>query len=624
MAEVFDFGLQQHKIKMDGKFFENNLFAVAGDTGRRLEVQLLDSNNMVQNTTGISLRLNADVAGQATYAEAKLVDATQGLYELDLPSGMLLVPGNWQFQWQIIGTTGEKLHSFAFMGSIGSNLSEGGTEAVNFYLNVEGLKNEIKQLDMLAENLQTEFDKVQQDASTVNPSGAEVVVARGSFQTLNERLSFLDYNSTKYWKLIEYLQNATKVKVIGDSVSVGQGATGAGVTNNVMFVDTNGITQYFPNNTSKGYVNLLRGFLNRQYPNIVVENWSVGGKSVKWGHANRTSLVQEDEDVVFINYGMNDRVESQTIETFEYYEEAFLEYVDARSNVMIVMGPQPAQEYTDGVLNSPYLRDVREINKSIEKICVAKGYIFISHYDLFFEYMKNSGSSFDSLIEVGGSHPIDAGHELIWKNIQEKLHLKDDYENWTGYLGSQEYEIKNQNKIRIDTPISDDIFIGGKTCFIEIAVDHPDITSLPGYNSPGGVGGRLITIKGSFNWLYSRQWYLPRQSNLVYSRYWTGTGWSTFAQVSIELPKREQNSIASFTVPAGTYVTKQVPMVVLTLSASAIYTLNGVIALPCPYTWAINTSAGANSVSFRFYNYSATELTIPNFIFNLAEVKTAI
>ncbi|WP_407389401.1 GDSL-type esterase/lipase family protein [Carnobacterium jeotgali] len=140
MAEVFDFGLQQHKIKMDGKFFENNLFAVAGDTGRRLEVQLLNSDNMVQNTTGISLRLNADVAGQATYAEATLVDATKGLYELDLPNGMLMAPGNWQFQWQIIGNTGEKLHSFAFMGSVGSNLSEGGTEATNFYLNAEDLK----------------------------------------------------------------------------------------------------------------------------------------------------------------------------------------------------------------------------------------------------------------------------------------------------------------------------------------------------------------------------------------------------------------------------------------------------------------------------------------------------
>lgn len=140
MAEIFDLGLQQHKIKMDGKFFESNVIAVAGDTARRLEVQLLDSNNMVQNTTGLQLRLNAVVAGNATYTDATLINATEGIYQVDLSNGMLLVPGNWQFQWQVLDSNGNKLNSFAFTGTVGSNLSEGGTEAANFYLNVDELK----------------------------------------------------------------------------------------------------------------------------------------------------------------------------------------------------------------------------------------------------------------------------------------------------------------------------------------------------------------------------------------------------------------------------------------------------------------------------------------------------
>lgn len=140
MAEIVDFGLQQHKIKMDGRFFENALTVVAGDTARRLEVQLLDTNNMVQDTTGLKLRLNAVVSGKATYTDAILIDATKGLYHVDLTNGMLLVPGNWQFQWQIIDANDKKLHSFAFTGSVGSNLSEGGSEATNFYLNADELK----------------------------------------------------------------------------------------------------------------------------------------------------------------------------------------------------------------------------------------------------------------------------------------------------------------------------------------------------------------------------------------------------------------------------------------------------------------------------------------------------
>lgn len=140
MAEIVDFGLQQHKIKMDSRYFENVLSVVAGDTGRRIEVQLLDTNGMVQNTTGLNLRLNAEIAGKATFTDATLVDAANGKYQLDLSNGMFLAPGNWQFQWQITDSAGKKLHSFAFTGNIGKNISEGGSQATNFYLNLEDLK----------------------------------------------------------------------------------------------------------------------------------------------------------------------------------------------------------------------------------------------------------------------------------------------------------------------------------------------------------------------------------------------------------------------------------------------------------------------------------------------------
>lgn len=221
MAEVFDFGLQQHKIKMDGKFFENNLFAVAGDTGRRLEIQLLDSNNMVQSTAGISLRLNANVARQATYAEARVVDATKGLYELDLPNGMLLAPGNWQFQWQIIGTSGEKLHSFAFTGSVGSNLAEGATEASNFYLNVEDLKN--MQEDLVngtfnSEVLETNIAKKLTDLETQYAPKLTEVAAQ--FAHIDAQVDLLNRGLGETFATLSALQTAypigdTKDHIVG-------------------------------------------------------------------------------------------------------------------------------------------------------------------------------------------------------------------------------------------------------------------------------------------------------------------------------------------------------------------------------------------------------------------------
>ncbi|MDN6670652.1 MAG: hypothetical protein L0L07_00005, partial [Staphylococcus equorum] len=139
MAEVFDFGLQQHKIKMDGGFSNNRLFAVVGDTARRLEVQLLDANGNIQDVTGINLRLNAEVAGKLTFVDALIKDATKGIYVVELANGMFLEPGNWFFQWQI--TKGDsKISSFPFTVKIGANVSEGGEQATNFYLNAEELR----------------------------------------------------------------------------------------------------------------------------------------------------------------------------------------------------------------------------------------------------------------------------------------------------------------------------------------------------------------------------------------------------------------------------------------------------------------------------------------------------
>lgn len=132
--------MQQHKIKMDSRYFENVLSVVAGDTGRRIQVQLLDTNGMVQNTTGLNLRLNALIAGKSTFTDATLVDAATGKYQLDLSNGMFLAPGDREFQWQITDSSGKKLNSFAFTGNVGKNITEGGVEATNFYLNIDSLK----------------------------------------------------------------------------------------------------------------------------------------------------------------------------------------------------------------------------------------------------------------------------------------------------------------------------------------------------------------------------------------------------------------------------------------------------------------------------------------------------
>lgn len=189
MAEVFDFGLQEHKIKMDGGFSNNGLFAVVGDTARRLEVQLLNSNNAIQDTTGINLRLNAEVAGKITFVDAVVKDATKGIYTVNLSNGMFLEPGNWAFQWQVTKGT-NKISSFPFAVKIGENISEGGSQATNFYFNVEELR--LKTVEL--ENRYQAMINSTTDKDVI--SAPEIIAARKGEASLNDRLTKNEQQTT--------------------------------------------------------------------------------------------------------------------------------------------------------------------------------------------------------------------------------------------------------------------------------------------------------------------------------------------------------------------------------------------------------------------------------------------
>lgn len=209
MAEVFDFGLQEHKIKMDGGFSNNGLFAVVGDTARRLEVQLLNSNNAIQDTTGINLRLNAEVAGKITFVDAVVKDSTKGIYTVNLSNGMFLEPGNWAFQWQITKGT-NKISSFPFTVKIGQNISEGGAQATNFYFNVEELRLKTVELE---NRYQTMID------STTGKdviSAPEIIAARKDKPNLNARLDTFEQSTTA-----QFQQNKTEGVKVGNNPSFG-------------------------------------------------------------------------------------------------------------------------------------------------------------------------------------------------------------------------------------------------------------------------------------------------------------------------------------------------------------------------------------------------------------------
>lgn len=549
--------------------------------------------------------------------EIEILDKAKGKIKVLLTTQTLVKAGDVQGEISIERVedgTKKRANTYGFSFKVRSSIAS--NESIES-------TNEFQVFDKILKIGEKFEDFEEEDFEGIIEAGAK---AETALVKATENTNQIGILKKKPYLLYEYLKVATKVKLIGDSITAGVGATGHALSTNLIFTDEEGTKYFEPVLTSQSWANHFGNFLKKEYPSVRFRNVGIGGKSAKWANSHKSQWVDNNEDIVFIQLGTNDRWDSATIEEFKTNLVEFLEYVDQRSEFMVVMAAPPSQDYNiDGTLKPPYLRDMREINKTISEVCIEKDYLFISHFDMFFDYITVTGAAFDYLLETqveGGSHPKDPGHELVWRNIQSKLKLKDSYETWEGLLGNDKYMIRNAEKLSTATLATDNIFRKGKTCVMEVSSSHSDIANFPGGASGGG--GTFSTFKGYSNDLYTYQTYRVRQTSDLYIRHWDSlnTKWTPFVKFVNSAPPRESLTISNVSVPANSNATGTVSPTKFSLVASKVYAITpttnqqGIV-----FSWSIN--ATNNTIVFRFNNLTANPITIATFAFNISEVISA-
>ncbi|MEK5026346.1 GDSL-type esterase/lipase family protein [Paenibacillus sp. FSL M7-1046] len=303
----------------------------------------------------------------------------------------------------------------------------------------------------------------------------------------------------------------TKIKGSGDSITVGQGAVGHNVPPSNPVIYTDGTETFREGDyTCRCWVNQFREYI----PGIQFVNAGIGGKSAKWANAHKAHWVEDDEDVVFVMLGTNDRWDSANLEEFKTNLEQFLSYVKARSNLMIVMTATLTLNDSDG-----YYFGRREVDRVISQVCLENCYPHISHYRELLKQTNLKRTQLNSVLETSGSHPIDGGHKIIWQSLQQALGLIDSTQAWED--------------------ASDDGFlvrlsgwdVTNSTSILDFKIDKLTIHLVPNAHAevsgfPEGKGGSLMTYKLTEKLTYSYQIYSIYQSNATYKRYWTGSIWT--------------------------------------------------------------------------------------------------
>lgn len=398
----------------------------------------------------------------------------------------------------------------------------------------------------------------------------------------------------------------TKIKLIGDSITVGNGARNyiqSPIGNRVIF--NNGTESYRePAYTTTCYANMFRNFISSNFSDIDFINGAIGGKSVKFANENKTYWITNSEDIVFVMLGTNDRWDCATPSEFRTNLISFLEYVNSRCNMMIVMTAPPTLNDND---SNTYNFGMREVDQVITEVCQKNNYTHLSLFRGLLNFSERSGATLKTLIEKDGSHPINEGYDALWKLIQERFGFIDNTENWKNSNTSSLYNVligAQVPYILSTTPIQ--FFEQGKRTVIELE-SYSDLI-----NFPEQTQGWLTTSRGFSNDLFSYQLYEPRESYNTYKRIWnySSDNWSDWRRLndSKEVQNKTIIPITPGNIAANTVVNIEVLYTSINSSYFPFITVTGTI--PNGVITAPHLDYSTNRVYLRVYNATSNSVTV--------------
>lgn len=310
----------------------------------------------------------------------------------------------------------------------------------------------------------------------------------------------------------------SKIKLVGDSITVGIGAVDAGEDTSREEIGTTG--HYEANIESRCWANYFREYIADKYPTVDFFNAGIGGWSTSSeGLTYGTDWYGTNNDTVIVMLGANDRQDATSESDFSTNIETVIKDIELNSNNIIVMTSQPTENdfNADGTRNTTNNLTMDQIDKVIGRVCVKNGWKHVSFYRDVLDYQMHNQYKISEI--VGGSHPNMWGHKLMWKVLQQNLNLISNTYEWENNVVILD-QMKSLNKsgagIGAFEPLES--FRDNTTSFHVIfpsnSTDFPE-------ESAG-----VLQTNRLYSDSYSHQIYVTKDSNRTYKRYWEGTGWS--------------------------------------------------------------------------------------------------
>ena len=142
-----------------------------------------------------------------------------------------------------------------------------------------------------------------------------------------------------------------------------------------------------------------------------VENFGISGIGTAEALSMKSSLIEDDDNIVIIQLGTNDRFKTTCPEKSKYLLKEFIKYCEGLGKKVIQFCSLPASNSDEETRNWT----IKDLDKIINEISLERKQDYLSQYKLFKKYCEEHEILIDEIL-ADGLHPNDRGYKLMYIN----------------------------------------------------------------------------------------------------------------------------------------------------------------------------------------------------------------
>lgn len=212
-----------------------------------------------------------------------------------------------------------------------------------------------------------------------------------------------------------------RISIIGDSIAAGAGSTGSYKTEQLIFEDTK---QFFRRVAPNSWWGLLEAYLKKKNSTLTVINNGCGGAYSYQIKNHLNEIISEEDDVVFILMGLNDRKRKDGMTELKENSKKILDELISRGKIVVVLTPNPSVHSNEYYDNRLYHTD--EVVEILKRVAKDRCVQCIDLYQYILNYLKDHNQKIEDIIfdpdGVGdGLHPGDFVQKLMCEKVIEEI-----------------------------------------------------------------------------------------------------------------------------------------------------------------------------------------------------------